>query len=181
MTPFWDFSIRQTRIAFWRTYGAIGKVWTGAPSRKDAPDRVRAVCRREPETKSRRQTRDVRFPGLYTYQRKERDRAIYRATQDDPQAHAGQAATDQAGAPHAHARSRASNWRMAQIGRAGLLQLPRSTRKPRKPRGVPEPHACALVADPSPPEPAPSTLLDTHANAGPAMASSTACAPSISR
>src|SRR2546427_7414385 len=34
---------------------------TGAPSRKDAPDRVRAVCRREPETKSRRQTRDVRF------------------------------------------------------------------------------------------------------------------------
>src|SRR5207253_5392871 len=101
--------------------GAIGKVWTGAPSRKDAPDRVRAVCRREPETKSRRQTRDVRFPGLYTYQRKERDRAIYRATPDDPQAHAGQAATDQAGAPHAHARSRASNWRMAQIGRAGYF------------------------------------------------------------
>src|SRR5437667_10679092 len=102
-------------------------------------------------------------------------------TQGDPQAHAGQAATDQAGAPHAHARSRASNWRMAQIGRAGLLQLPRSTRKPRKPRGVPEPHAWALVADPSPPEPEASTLLDTHANAGPAMASSTACAPSISR
>src|SRR5207244_12690782 len=22
MTPFWDFSIRQTRIAFWRTYGS---------------------------------------------------------------------------------------------------------------------------------------------------------------
>src|SRR5438876_4503862 len=118
--------------------GAIGKVWTGAPSRKDAPDRVRAVCRREPETKSRRQTRDVRFPGLYTYQRKERDRAIYRATQDDPQAHAGQAATDQAGAPHAHARSRASNWRKTQISRARSVRLPRRTRQPRQPPSAPE-------------------------------------------
>src|SRR5437763_16239788 len=111
----------------------------------------------------------------------ERVVGISRWSQACPQAPAGQAATDQAGAPHAHARARASNWRMAQIGRAGLLQLPRSTRKPRKPRGVPEPHAWALVADPSPPEPEASTLLDTHANAGPAMASSTACAPSISR
>src|SRR5437867_13400077 len=181
MTPFWDFSIRQTRIAFWRTYGSDWQSLDWSSIQKRRAGSIRAVCRREPETKSRRQTRDVRFPGLYTYQRKERDRAIYRATQDDPQAHAGQAATDQAGAPHAHARSRASNWRMAQIGRAGLLQLPRSTRKPRKPRGVPEPHAWALAADPSPPEPEASTLLDTHANAGPAMASSTACAPSISR
>src|SRR6516164_5781831 len=30
--------------------GTVGKVWTGTPSRKDAPDRVRQVCRREPET-----------------------------------------------------------------------------------------------------------------------------------
>src|SRR5438093_12229785 len=104
MTPFWDFTVSDRRGSLsGELTGAIGKVWTGAPSRKDAPDRVRAVCRREPETQSRRQTRDVRFPGLYTYQRKERDRAIYRATQDDPQAHAGQAAADQAGRPDATA------------------------------------------------------------------------------
>jgi len=30
--------------------GASGEVWTGTPLRKDAPDRVRQVCRREPET-----------------------------------------------------------------------------------------------------------------------------------
>jgi len=41
-------------------------------------------------------------------------------------------ATDQAGAPQAHARSRAPNWRMAQIGRAGLLQLLCGARKPQK-------------------------------------------------
>ena len=31
--------------------GAAEKVWVGTPSRQDAPDRVRAVCRTEPETK----------------------------------------------------------------------------------------------------------------------------------
>src|SRR5437870_789047 len=181
MTPFWDFSIRQTRIAFWRTYGSDWQSLDWSSIQKRRAGSSSGGLPKRTGNEEQKTTRDVRFPGLYTYQCKERDRAIYRATQDDPQAHAGQAATDQAGAPHAHARSRASNWRMAQIGRAGLLQLPRSTRKPRKPRGVPEPHAWALVADPSPPEPAASTLLDTHANAGPAMASSTACAPSISR
>src|SRR6266550_544828 len=166
MTPFWDFSIRQTRIAFWRTYGSDWQSldWSSIQKRR-AGSSSGGLPKRTGNEEQKTNPR----------------RSIYRATQDDPQAHAGQAATDQAGAPHAHARSRASNWRMAQIGRAGLLQLPRSTRKPRKPRRVPEPHAWALVAYPSPPEPEASTLLDTHANAGPAMASSTACAPSISR
>jgi hypothetical protein len=85
------------------------------------PDKTRRIefGRFAEENRKRRgedKPRDVRFPGHYTYQCKERDGAIHRARQDDPQAHAGQAATDQAGAPHAHARSRASNWRMAQIG-----------------------------------------------------------------
>src|SRR5438093_12996028 len=112
MTPFWDFTVSDRRGSLsGELTGAIGKVWSGAPSRKDAPDRVRAVCRREPETKSRRQTRDVRFPGLYTYQCKERDLAIYRATQDDPQAHAGQAATDRRREPEREARTQTRNRR----------------------------------------------------------------------
>src|SRR6266851_3842848 len=90
-------------------------------------------------------------------------------------------ATDQAGAPQAHARSRAPNWRMAQIGRAGLLQLLCGARKPQKPRGVPGPTAGTVVARTSPPEPTASILLDPHAYAGQTMASSTASAPSLSR
>ena len=34
--------------------GTSGKVWAGAPSRQDAPDRVRSVCRTEPGAKRRR-------------------------------------------------------------------------------------------------------------------------------
>jgi RNA-directed DNA polymerase len=48
-----------------------GKVWPGAPSRQDAPDRVRAVCRTKPETKRGRQARDVRLPRLPAHQREE--------------------------------------------------------------------------------------------------------------
>src|SRR6516225_11614223 len=53
------------------TTGTSGEVWAGTPPRKDAPDRVRQVCRREPETQRRRETRDVRFPGLQAYTRAE--------------------------------------------------------------------------------------------------------------
>jgi hypothetical protein len=73
------------------------------------------------------------------------------------------------------------NWRMAQVGRAGLLQLLCGARKPQKPRGVPGPIAGTLVARTSPPEPKASTLLDPHAHAGPTMASATESAPPLSR
>ena len=35
--------------------------------REDAPDRVRQICRREPETKRGRETRDVRFSRLHAH------------------------------------------------------------------------------------------------------------------
>ena len=74
--------------------GTTGEVWTGTPSRQDAPDRVRAVCRTEPGTKRGRQAGNVRLSRLHAHQREERIRAIYGAAHDDPQAHAGQAARD---------------------------------------------------------------------------------------
>src|SRR6266536_3806173 len=192
MTTFWDFSIRQTRIAFWRTYRQTRiAFWRTYGSDWQSLDRS-SIQKRRAGSRSGGLPKRTGNEEQKTNPRRSISWVLHISVQRtgsgdlpcDARRSAsawGQAATDQAGAPHAHARSRASNWRMAQIGRAGLLQLPRSTRKPRKPRGVPEPHAWALVADPPAPEPEASTRLDTHANAGPAMASSTACAPSISR
>src|SRR5215467_1623559 len=70
---------------------------------------------------------------------------------------------------------------MAPIGRAGLLQLLRGTRKPRQPRGVPTTLAGTVVAPIASPEPTASVLVDPHARAGGSLASATACAPSLSR
>src|SRR5262250_3861112 len=69
---------------------------------------------------------------------------------------------------------------MAPIGRAGLLQLLRGTRKPRQPRGVPTAIAGAVVAQAASPEPEASVLVDPHASVRGPLASATACAPSIS-
>jgi hypothetical protein len=86
----------------------------------------------------------------------------------------------QAKTPHAHARSRAPNRKMAQVGRTRLLQLPRGTGKPHESRCVSGSGACALVAYSSPPEPETPDQLDAHPSLGSAMASSTASAPSLS-
>ena len=83
--------------------GTAGEVWIGTASRQNAPDRVRAVCRTEPGTKRRRQAGDVRLSGLHAHQREEPEGSFHGAAQDDPQAHAGQAAGDQAATPPAHA------------------------------------------------------------------------------
>src|SRR5580700_3575891 len=69
---------------------------------------------------------------------------------------------------------------MAQVGRAGPLQLLRGTREPRESGRVSESGARALVAYYSPPKPEAPDQLDTHACPGYAMASSTACAPPLS-
>src|SRR5580693_5239103 len=69
---------------------------------------------------------------------------------------------------------------MAQVGRAGPLQLLRGTREPHEPGRVSESGAGALVAYYSPPKPEAPDQLDAHACPGYAMASSTACAPSLS-
>src|SRR5580692_3413062 len=69
---------------------------------------------------------------------------------------------------------------MAQVGRAGPLQLLRGTREPRESGRVSESGARALVAYYSPPKPEAPDQLDAHARPGYALASSTACAPSLS-
>ena len=50
-----------------------GEVRTGTASGQDAPDRLRAVCRTEPERKRGRQAGDLRLPWLHAYQREERN------------------------------------------------------------------------------------------------------------
>src|SRR5215472_12453821 len=69
---------------------------------------------------------------------------------------------------------------MAQIGRTGLLQLLRGTRKPRQPCGVPRTIARTVVAPTASPEPKGSVLLEPHVDAGPTMDSCTPSAPSLS-
>src|SRR6266852_4242342 len=69
---------------------------------------------------------------------------------------------------------------MAQIGRAGLLQLLRGTREPRELGRVPGPIAGAVVANSSSPKPATPPTVDPDACAGSTMATSTARAPSLS-
>ena len=69
---------------------------------------------------------------------------------------------------------------MAQVGRAGPLQLLRGTREPRESGRVSGSGAGALVAYSSPPEPEAPDQLDAYPCIGYAMASSTACAPSLS-
>src|ERR1700745_1115536 len=92
------------RRPFSRKLGrTAGKVRTGTAPGQDAPDRVRAVCRAKPETKRGRQAGDLRLPGLHAYQREERERVLCRAAHDGPQAHAKEAAGNQAATTDAHA------------------------------------------------------------------------------
>src|SRR5215469_11131616 len=70
---------------------------------------------------------------------------------------------------------------MAPIGRAGLLQLLRGTRKPRQPRGVPTATAGTVVAQTAAPEPEAPVLVDPHARIRGPLASATARATSLSR
>src|SRR5215472_13090602 len=70
---------------------------------------------------------------------------------------------------------------MAPIGRAGLLQRLRGTRKPGQPRGVSTALAGTVVAQVASPEPEASVLVDPHACVRGLLASATARAPSLSR
>ena len=63
--------------------GTAGEVWVGTASGQDAPDRVRAVRRTEPETKGRREARDVRLSGLHAHQREEPEGVLHGEAQDD--------------------------------------------------------------------------------------------------
>src|ERR1022692_2026850 len=72
--------------------GTAGNVWAGAPSRQDAPDRVRTICRTKPGTNRGRQAGNVRLSRLHAHLREEWIRAIHGAAHDDPQTHASQTA-----------------------------------------------------------------------------------------
>jgi hypothetical protein len=69
----------------------------------------------------------------------------------------------------------------APVGRSGVLQLPRDTRKPRQSGCVPGSIAGDVVAESSPPEPATSPPLDAPTGAGSPLATPTLRAPSLSR
>src|SRR5690348_12565688 len=86
-----------------RTAGTVAEVWAGIASRQNAPDRVRAVCRAEPEKTRRRQARDVRLSGLHAYQREDPERGFHGTASDGPQAPARESAGNQAATPAAHA------------------------------------------------------------------------------
>ena len=161
-------------VNVWRQKWAQGEVVviryaddtiTGFQYQMDADRFFRQVCRREPETTRRREAGDVRLSGLYAHQREEQIRAILGAAPDDPQAHATQTARDQTAASSAHARSCATNWRMAQVGRARLLQLLRDTRKHRQFEPIPGSIVGALVAHPVSPKPT-TSALEQYAQAG---------------
>src|SRR5215469_16360555 len=100
---------------------------------------------------------------------------------DDRQAHEGEAAGDQAATPTAHARSGAANWEMAPVGRAGLLQLPRGTGKPRQSGGFPGKGNSTLATVTSPSRPATPDHLGSLAPIGRTMATPTASAPPLPR
>jgi hypothetical protein len=65
-----------------RLPGAIGEVWIGASSGQNAPDRVRAICPAQPETKNGRYAGDVRLSGIRAYQRERPERDLGRPAQD---------------------------------------------------------------------------------------------------
>jgi Reverse transcriptase (RNA-dependent DNA polymerase) len=149
------------------------------------PDKTRRIefgrfaeQNRERRGKGKPETFD--FLGFTHIQREKWIRAIHGAAHHDPQAHASQAARGEAATPRAHARSRAPNRTMAQVGRARLLQLLRGTGQPRESGGVSGSGAGALVAKYSSPEPETPDPMDAHPRFGSAMASATARAPSLS-
>ncbi len=86
-----------------RSPGTAEEVWLGTPSRQNAPDPVRTNRRTEPETKRRRQARDVRLSGIHAHQRERPERELHRKAQDDRQAHEGEAAGNQTATVSAHA------------------------------------------------------------------------------
>jgi len=137
------------------------------------PDKTRriefAVCRTGPGTKRGREARDVRLSGIHAHQRENPERALHREAPDGRQADASEAAGYPAATPCAYARPGGANGRVAQVGRARLLQLPRSTGKPRQPRSVSGTGNTALAQDVNLPQPDVAGPLDPNASLGEAV------------
>src|SRR5213592_2477847 len=71
---------------------AFRQVLPGTQCREDAPDRVRAVRRPEPQATGPRPARDVLVPRLHAHVREDAGRTVRAAAQDDREADGGQAA-----------------------------------------------------------------------------------------
>jgi len=112
--------------------GTAGEVWTGIASGQNAPDRVRAVRRTQPETTRRRQAGDVRLSGLHAYQREEPEGVLCREAPYDPSATGEEAAGTPAATSAASARSARAHGKVAAVGRARLLPLSCGTGEPRQ-------------------------------------------------
>src|SRR6266853_2243458 len=105
MTPSWDSSIRRMQITSWKTYGmgwgSLG--WNSVPTRRAGLSSVGL-----PDKTGNEEGKADRKRSTFWASRTSAGRTGSGDSQcehDDPQAHASEAATDQAGAPQAHARS----------------------------------------------------------------------------
>src|SRR6516162_5336505 len=104
-----------------------------------------------------------------------------RTGNEEEKAYEGQTAGDQAATPQAHARSSATHRRMAQVGRAGLLQLPRGTGEHGQFTSISSAGDPSLATDTALPEPNAPSACGPNVCTREMLASRTARAPSISR
>ena len=148
------------------------------------PDKTRRIefgrfAEQRPETKRRRETRDVRLSGLHAYQREGPKWKLCAEAQNYRQADAGETAGDETTAASPQTRSGSANRRMASRGRAGLLQLPCGAGKHRQPVCISLSVRSTVAERPARPQPETEPDLGKTAEAGGPMDSSTACSPSL--
>ncbi len=123
---------------------------------EDPTDGVRAVRREQSQAERRGKTRDVQFSGLHPHLWADPDdEALSGPTGDDRQADAREAAGNPAAAAAADARSGSGDGEVAAVGRSGLLQLSRGSRKRETAIGFPGCCDSVLAADVEPSEPTP--------------------------
>src|SRR5579863_1053470 len=119
----------------------------------------------------RRQTWDVRFPGLHPQLWAEPERQFYRAPRNGGQTTEGEAEGSQTATPETDACADRGNGEMASIRRTGLLQLPCSTGQRQAVASVSRWDQASVVARTSPPRAAASLVLGTTGTVRQTMAS----------
>src|SRR2546429_5179885 len=166
MTPFWDFSIRQTRIAFWRTYGSDWQSldWSSIQKRRAGSSSGGLPKRTGNEEQKTNPRRSISW-ALHI--------SVQRTGSGDLPCDARRSAS--ACGPSCDRSSRSStractipclelaNGSNRSCRVTSTTTQYQETSKASRRSGTAR---WALVADPSPLEPEASTLLDTHANAG---------------
>src|SRR6185312_16102104 len=97
-----------------------------AASREDPAYRVWTLCGEEPQAAWARQTGDLQLPGLHLHLRQIPSGQVPDQADDPAGPHAGEAQGDQKGTAASDASVHPATTDMAEAGREGLLQLPRS-------------------------------------------------------